>query len=326
MVSEAAHDPIVYMERKPLLTIAVPAYGYAEGVGRIFSRLWPLPQDCEVLVFDNSADDDDEVEETVAGWCAATSMQVTYQRNRPEFGAAGNWNALIDAAQGEFCWLLHHDEFPLSGQFLTKLTAVLRAEHDLDVLVLDCILVNPRTGQNRRHLPAWLRALVVKRFPGYLFRRNVIGPTAAVVARRSLYPRFDTKLRWLVDVDAYVRLLRVTKRVAMCPELQIGSLLGRGDSITARLAPSISQIENEERCYLKQREPAPGFWLGPGAQEPRFKLLVRAAESVGWKVMRVATRIGGGMRPGPLSRSWVREALRPEAATPPELTPTRSGG
>ena len=309
-------------ELKPLLSILIPAYRYPEGVIRILSLLQPLPlEDCELIIFDDSPDD--KVEAVVGGFIDS-GMPATYRHNRPSLGTSANWNALLNEARGKYCWLLHHDEFPLSSKFVDHLMMVLRQNPDVDVLMLDSILIDPDRGRSRRHLPTWLRALVVNRFPQYLFRRNVIGPASALVIRRMLYPRFDLRLRWLIDVDLYVRLLKVAKRFRMCPELKIGSVLGRSDSITASLGSSISQIEREERAYLRGRHHSASLWLGPVPDAPKFDVLIRAFEMVCWTLFRVLTRIMAQCCISPVPHSLVLHALHAQSGSM-RLPPVKAG-
>lgn len=236
-------------------------------------------------------------------------MPVAYQHNRPALGIAANWNALLDQAHGRYCLLMHHDEFPLGDRFVTDLIQELREDPAADVLLLDCVLVDPRNGQCRRHLPTWLRAFVVRRFPQYLFRRNVIGPTASLVVRRTMYPRFDEQLQWLIDVDAYVRLLQKAKRLRLSPHVQIGSILGRTDSLTASLGAAVSHIAREERAYLAGIHHAANLWLGPIHNEPIWHSLLRACEAAAWRLMRGLTRMTAMFGADPAPRSMVRRAL-----------------
>lgn len=296
-------------ELKPLLSILVPAYCYGDGLVRILTRLRLLPmEDCELIVLDDSPDDG--VEQEVVRWSSATGMQVAYQHNRPALGAAANWNALLDKARGKYCLLLHHDEFPLGHNFVMNLIQELRKDPDVDIFMLDCILIDPQNRRCRRHLPTWLRTFVVKRFPQYLFRRNVIGPVSTLVIRRMLYPRFDERLRWLIDVDVYVRLLKVTRRLRLCPQIQVGSILGRADSITAGLGSSIPQIAREERAYLKGVHHTTSLWFGPVCNEPILHSMLRACEAVCWNLMRGLTRIMAVFCVGPVPRSVVQRAMK----------------
>lgn len=278
------------LSEPPLLSILIPTYGYPEGVARILGSLQSQPNPaCELIVFDDSSDD--EVEAVVVAWCAATSVNIRYQHNSPALGVAANWNALLDAANGKYCLLLHHDEFPLGDQFVNDLVTILRKHSEVDVLMLDCVLVHLHSGRNRHHFPLWLSAFIVKTFPNYLLRRNVIGPTSALVIRRRLYPRFDARLRWLIDVDLYVRTFKVATRLMVCRQVHIGSTLDRKSSITAALRPSIQKIERDERVYLLEIHPAAELWLRPVSIGSLLNTLPRCLEYVCWNFIRSLMRV-----------------------------------
>lgn len=298
------------LPKLPLLSLLIPAYSYSEGVLLVLSHLEPVLRDlCEVIIFDDSPDN--AVEEGVANWRKATCYPVHYQHNQPALGAIANWNALLDAARGQYCLLMHHDEFPLDSQGFRNLLDVLRQNPATDVVMLDCVLVSPQDGYNRRHLPTWLRKLVVSRFPHYLYRRNVVGPTAALVIRRTLYPRFDVRLKWLVDVDVYVQLFKQAPKILVCPEIGIGSILHRSDSITARLGSAIPRILDEERTYLRASRGTDGNWLGPHPEEPLLHKVWRGLETAAWCGLRAWTRLLSLLQLHPMSPSIVQQALQP---------------
>jgi glycosyltransferase involved in cell wall biosynthesis len=278
-----------------LLSFLIPSYQFSVGVSRILTGLGDFDSsEIEVIIFHDSIDHD--VENVCLAQLHASPGCLRYVHNRPPLGAVANWNALLDSARGKYCLLCHHDEFPVGDNFIQDLVATLRNNPDIDVVLLDCVLFQSRPTRNRRHLPNWLRGFVVNYFPQYLHRRNVIGPTAALVARRSMYPRFDVQLQWLVDVDAYVRLFRVAKRFLLCPNIQIGSLLGRSESITARLGASIPKMAQNERAYLRKRH-TDTIWLGPYPQEPVVNGLTRAFEALCWWVLRGLTRVAARCYP-----------------------------
>lgn len=286
----------------PLLSILIPTYQYAEGVQRILARL-NLVSDSELIIFDDSPSQDVQV--TVMSWSVSTGQNVIYKHNPSALGAVANWNALLDAARGEYCLLLHHDDFPLSEHFVNDIVTALRDHPETDVAILDSILVAPKTGWNRRHVPIWIRDFVIDYFPQYLYQRNVIGCTGALVVRRSLYPRYDVRLRWLVDVDLYRRLFSTSRHVLLCRSIEIGSLLGRPGSITAGLRGSIRKVEREERAYLLSSRSPGSFWLG---SSPIHQLL-RGVETICWLGMRVLTRTAARLFPCPKSPSEIERVL-----------------
>lgn len=293
---------------RPLLSILIPTYVYPLGLERILQALGDdYSDELELLVFDDSPYN--EIQELVSLLASKSKWTLRYQHNKPALGPAANWNALLDAAQGEYCLLLHHDEFPLGSDFVTNVLKALRQDTGIDVLILDSVLISPSTGSNRRHLPNWLRNLVINSFPEYLFRRNVIGPTATLVFRRSLSPRFDARLRWFIDVDFYVRLLMVAKNFRLCPEIQIGSVMDRANSITAGLRSSIPQIAREERIYLKEVHQTTSLWLESSQYKVNLRTIILVCETICWNSIRGIGRILAAFCSGPVPQAVARQAI-----------------
>jgi len=291
---------------EPLLSVLVPAYGYPEGVGRILAS---LPDDgrLEVVVSDDSIDDG--IGKVVRRHGQGRRTRHVYRHNRPRLGAIANWNALLDEARGRYAWLLHHDEFPLDGSTVPDLLSRLARADAPDVLVLDCVLARQDSGDNARHVPQWLRSIVVRHAPGYLMWRNVLGAPSVIVARHALYPRYDRSLKWMVDVEAYVRLFDGRPSIDFEPRLAVASVQGRGDSITAALAPELGSVERAERAALLARSPSRRAlrWLaGTDATARAVRVLERGA----WSAFRAVQRISQRLLPSPRRVADMRQALR----------------
>lgn len=290
----------------PTLSIIIPAYEYEDGIKRILKSIsLDLPQSAEILIFDNSVSD--RVKNEVKLW-SDLNPRIYYRKNSPTSNPASNWTDLVDCSGGEYCLLLHHDEFPISSDFILRILDEIHLNRDVDVLMMDCILVQSGGKSARRHLPNFIRSWVVKKVPEYLFRRNVIGPTASLVVRRKLYPKFDDNLRWLVDVDVYYQLRRATGRWKFSKTLQICSMQGRSDSITADLGVSIPRILREEQAYLVRKYPEARRWLHPDSN--RFR---NAVEAFFWYGMRVGTLLYGQMLRGlgilPVNSKDLRKSI-----------------
>ncbi len=267
------------------LSVLIPAYGYAEGVRRILSSFGDAPPDeVEILIYDDSRDE--QVSQLVANISRQYRGNLHYRRNRPALGAVANWNSLLEQATGEYVILLHHDEYPLGERFAERVLDLLNMAPEVDVFVMECIL-RPSTGTDvRPHLPGMIRKLVLKYFPAYLFKRCVVGPASCLLVRRALYPRFDERLRWMVDVEAYFRLRQATARWRVCGDLKIGSTFDRKDSITASIKEELKDLDAQERVYLSQKYPVARVWLAP-----REHWILNALEGIAWVAMRVVTRL-----------------------------------
>ena len=254
---------------------------------RILCALDPLPNDVELLVFDDTSSD--ELRDIVHRF-STTMSGLRYRHNPSAFGAplgaGANWNALLDAARGKYVVLMHHDEVPLDKRFISLLRPILTAPSSPDVVMLDLLLVDELLRPLRRHVPDWLRHAVPHYASGYLFRRNVIGPTATLVIRREVAPRFDPMLRWLIDVDFYVQLCRAGLSWLDARNIRIGSVQRDTGTITSELAGELSSIEAIERQKLIKRYPQDRIWLNANVGTP-----IRALEMLLWFFLKGSTMI-----------------------------------
>ena len=268
------------------LSILMPTYNYPEGTKRILDRLCALPEGVELLISDDSSDA--TVTTIVAPFAEAS---LNYWRNMSTLSPADNWNLLLDRAKGDYVMLLHHDEVPLATDYLQRLRTEIEAAN-ADVLVQSVLLMDASLRPLRPHLPQWLRDWVIQNAPEYLFRRNVIGPTAALVVRRSLYPRFNPALRWLVDVELYVSLRKATSNWRSAPKLWIGSVQGAHQSLTLSLKHEIKEVDAAEREMLRADFPEADRWLGTDRATT-----LRRVEQVLWSIFRITQTISSRIVP-----------------------------
>ena len=274
----------------PLLSVLVPTYNHAQGLQRIVNSLDDLAQgtDVELRVHDDSTDD--QAAEDIAAIVRRCKRGI-YVHNAPARGPVVNWNGLLDAAEGEYCLLMHHDEYFETQQVLQDALGMLRTSPDIDGVIFPCRIVSAKYPRGRLHLPTWLSSWIVERWPGYILRRNPISAPSSLLLRRSVYPRYDERLRWLVDCELYVRAI-VTHRPILRFMTGAGVMSdGTGAvSITATLGPSIDQIMTDELALLRHQglPPARGVWLVSASP---WAALARAVESVAWTGLRAIQRL-----------------------------------
>jgi glycosyltransferase involved in cell wall biosynthesis len=268
-----------------ILSILLPAYNYAEGIEKIFNQLDLLAipflwHRIEIVVMDDSTDNNVEIQ--MKG-IVDTIKCVRYVRNNAAGGPCKNWNMLIQNAQGKYYILMHHDEFPLTKDFISEVLQHIEKNNDVDMIMMDCILMSKSTNSLRRHIPSFMRRKVYDLFPEYLFCRNVIGPTAALIIKKSLHFNFDCQLTWLIDVDNYYQLRKKISTWVFSEHLKIVSYIDRKDSITDKLKGDIYEIRQGEYRYLARKHAAASLWLNN-------KIFYLALEGLLWVAFRVLTR------------------------------------
>lgn len=271
----------------PFLSVLIPAYEYPEGVQRILQALLPSEEtSVEILIHDDSTSD--RVGAVVLPWQARFPDRVRYRRNGTPCGAVKNWNGLLAAARGDYLLLLHHDELPLTDGFAGAIQAELRRMGWPRILVLDLQLAGRGNVYLRRHVPLWAKRLVLKRWPSFLYARNLVGAPSSWVARREHCPSFDERLQWLVDVDWYARILEESDSVSISSKVKVVSVQGEHRSITATLGFEVARLRRQEANDLI-RSGRPGLvlrMLGDGSLWDRS---LRGVEGLLWAVFRAFT-------------------------------------
>ena len=271
------------------LSILLPSYNYKNGLFRILERLEPsIGSDVEIIIGDNS--DNDEIRLAIADWVNKYPYSIKYFWNNPTKTPIQNWNFLLEEAAGKYIWMIHHDEYPESSQDVMRLLEVIRTNPLADIFLLSCKLTFSGGNFIRPHLNSNIRDWLLRNSPLYLYRRNIIGPTAMLIVRRSLYPRFDLRLIWLVDVDMYVRLFCSKARWMSCSNILILSEQERTSSLTKGLGSLVGGINRAELKYLQERMKSHNIWTGPYQGESIVRKLMRCLEALIWYSYRVITK------------------------------------
>jgi len=288
------------------LSLLIPAYEHPVGVRRILDCLYAAKAErIECLINDDSRSD--AVEVAVLNHPLDRAGGVTYRRNRPALGAVANWNDLLARARGEHLLLMHHDECPERDDFFTQLQAALVQASNPDVLLLDCLLPTLGGRRLRHHMPLWMRRTLLAWSPDHLLLHNTLGPTSVVVIRRSRSLFFNPALKWLVDVDWMMRLLRLPGvSVNFARDLAVVSV-PHATSITVNLRGEIPRLRFTEAQLIHEHLGAsrvtrlmlPNNWI---------ERTVSRVERVCWFLLRAVIRSTGWIT-GRKIPSWLRGNL-----------------
>jgi glycosyltransferase involved in cell wall biosynthesis len=272
-----------------ILSILIPAFERPAAIERIFNMLVCVKADArvEIIVSDDSLSDSvaHEIE-----LITNTFPHARYHRSSSALGAVLNWNSLLDAARGSYCWVLHHDEAPADMKFAVRLLQVLAIPSAADVVLLACHVIQYEGAKPLRHFKVEWTKQVARFFPNYLLRRNLIGSPSSVVVRKSAYPRFDSQLKFYVDVDLYYRLLQAYPSVQVLHGISLLSFKDDIHSITASMKHELAIVKRNELDYLAKKytsdHMAKWVWSrGMGAR------MIRLFESTGWFLFRSVDRI-----------------------------------
>lgn len=289
-------------QQKAWLSLLIPAFEHPIGVLRILDRLAASKSfGVECLIGDDSRSDD--VENLLKKHPLFISGLVKYRRNDPALGAVPNWNDLLTRASGEYILLMHHDECPERDDFFLLLKQRLAIADTRDVLFLSCLLPAMNGKRLRHHVPVWLRRVAMRLGPEFLLLHNTLGSPSVVVARRSICVNFDPRLKWLVDVEWIIRLLRQPGvRWEFDHKLAVISL-PHGASITAKLGNEIPKFRKSE-AQLIRKHFGPSTVFNLLLPDTNGKRLLSLVERVLWKFLRALTLTFGSLTGRPKPR-WL---------------------
>jgi glycosyltransferase involved in cell wall biosynthesis len=167
---------------QPLVSITIPTYNRAESYlrGTIESALAQTYLRTEVIVADNASTD--ATPDLVRSF---DDERLRYERHAENIGPFRNWQFCLDAAQGDFIYMLHDDDL-VDPDFLATCVAALADEPDagfvrtgLRTIDADGQVLqdfpNRIVGlQGESYVDAWLRRRAYWYFSNSLIRTNAL--------------------------------------------------------------------------------------------------------------------------------------------------------
>ena len=271
------------MPSKPLLSVLIPAYDYANGVKRILDLVFGglsagLPLEC--VVSDDSQFSD--VKDMVDEHPISEFESFKFVRNSPSLGAAKNWNSLLDSSVGEFVLFMHHDEFPYDKNFFSKLAKLLKKQDADDVVILKCCVQTIIPNRFRAHVPMWIAKSYFYFSHRSILRRNFIGSPSNLCVRRKCLEKFDPRLKWLIDVDWYSRIFGRSDIKVSFSHLRVVGVF-HSNSISAKISSKTSKLlrDSESKIINFSSSKEATFLRDWGGQILAF------AEVIIWTVIRL---------------------------------------
>ncbi|SCY54744.1 Glycosyl transferase family 2 [Lachnospiraceae bacterium XBB2008] len=233
-----------------LVSICIPAYKDVHGIKRLLDSIASSDYtDVEIILTDDTPDD--SVERTVREHTLAD--RVSYHHNDTALGPAGNWNRALDLAQGEYIKIMHQDDWFTFPDSLSRFVGML--DSDPEAVLAYCgsrqVTIKPDDPEDLsdffdRCISDENRALIDRDFRA-LYIGQYIGAPSAVIHRRSEL-RFDPNLKWLIDADFYMGLLKDGGRM-VCSQDPLVSI-GVSDSQLTNDCVDSSEVNIREYKYV----------------------------------------------------------------------------
>ena len=172
------------MSNKPLISIIIPAYNYAEKVERaIQSVLAQLTDKHELIVINDGSTDTTEVVLNNLLFATDHRFQVLHKKNK---GSAATRNRGIKAAASDWFIFLDADDEMMPGA-LKEIVQHLEENPASRMIIGGYISVWPDNAKQKESLPKSLPASSISRVKGYLVDKTISLANGATVMHRDLF-------------------------------------------------------------------------------------------------------------------------------------------
>lgn len=231
----------------PKVSICIPTYNQVECLRRTLdSIVIQTYKDYEIIVTDDSKSD--SVKNLVQQYRFGNNLK--YFKNERRKGTPENWNEAIRHASGKYIKILHHDDWFMDKHSLKEFVALLDDNTHVDFACSATkIHYAAEKSKNRVHeiSPDDLTALGKE--PTCMFSGNLIGSPSATIYRKAVNVFFDPQMKWLVDIDFYIRVLIRNSNIANSDKLLIGTIADAEHKVTQQCVHN-KDVQINEHYYL----------------------------------------------------------------------------
>lgn len=192
------------------ISICIPTYKQPALLHRLLDSIaLQAYRDFEVIVSDDTPGTD--VEEACREY--ANQFKLVYHKNTVALGTPANWNKAISLASGEWIKLMHHDDWFASAKSLEQFAAAVKAHPAAGFFFSAYANVFDDDAPAKHVRLSGMSNRSVSLSPAAVLSSNFIGPPSVTMYRRHRDVQYDENLKWLVDIDFYIRYCEHGKSV-----------------------------------------------------------------------------------------------------------------
>lgn len=211
------------------VSICIPAYRQVEFLRMTLESIRIQRfTNYEVVITDDSPDD--SVEQLVAEF--PLDGRLSYWRNPTALGSPENWNECIRRARGELIKIMHHDDHFIDADSLGRFVELLDTHPEADFAFSATRIEDIASGFIRVHCPSEKQLSDLQLHPYSLFGGNYVGAPSATIYRRTMPLEYDREMKWLVDLDFYIRVLTINSHFAFSPQPLINTPTNAAHQVT----------------------------------------------------------------------------------------------
>jgi glycosyltransferase involved in cell wall biosynthesis len=159
-------------------------------------------RDFDIIITDNSPDN--SIEMTAAQY--HDQLPISYYRNDPPTGMAANFNEGLNKATGTWIKPMHDDDWFSTPHAMAQFAEAARGATSKFVFSACTNVYAPSGKQAPEILTAAGRKMLEDNHL-CLFHKNLIGHPSVMMHINDSSLRYDTRFKWVVDIDFYLRFM-----------------------------------------------------------------------------------------------------------------------
>ncbi len=232
---------------KPRVSICIPTYKQTEYLKKTLDSIKIQTfKDFEIVITDDSPDN--SVKELVNTY--DFDVNLRYIKNKIPKGSPANWNEAIRQSTGEYIKIMHHDDWFTDETSLHKFVELLDNNPNADFAFSGCL--NFIHEKKSHHFVNSDNIQKLREDPYILLLGNIIGAPSVTIYRNNASSAYDESIKWLVDLDFYIRLIIKNQNFTFTEEPLV-SICTKGDHQVTKECVDNKNIEIPEYIYVYQK-------------------------------------------------------------------------
>jgi glycosyltransferase involved in cell wall biosynthesis len=230
----------------PKVSILIPTYNQPDYLRQALKSIaMQTYKDMEVIITDDS--EDDSVLSVVTEF--SSDLKIRYFKNKVRKGSPENWNEAVAKSSGEYIKFLHHDDWFADKDSLQAYVQALENNPQADFAFSCTNVCDTDRAVLYIQCPTNRELSRLRKNPVNLFPDNFVGAPSATIYRRSVNKLFDTRLKWVVDIDFYISILKENPVFVFIPKNAVCFTSGAHGQVTLECLNN-KKVEMFEWIYL----------------------------------------------------------------------------
>lgn len=227
---------------QPFFSICIPTYNSVHYLKKLLNSIFSQSfTNYEVVISDDSTTDE------VMNYCKEIEdARVIYLKHQSIHSATENWNFALKNASGKYRMLVHHDDYFSDHKILANIVEFQNKNGEKDAIFLGFVNENKL---EKFYYKKFSFQRILKQ-PDKLLFVNYLSAPSCLIIHEIVTIDYNDKLKWLVDVDFYQRLIINYNKIAYVPHLKM--VIGGG---VERITNTISRKDIlAEFLYLRKKK------------------------------------------------------------------------